>query len=238
MLKAAIVEDDDKAAAELKRYLRRYADETGAKIDADVYGDALSFLAAYSGYDIVFMDIELPDYDGMRAAKKLRETDKTVVIVFVTNMRRYAVEGYEVGALDFMMKPVGWQSFRTLMGKAEKVVYSNRDAKVTIKTWGGGIKLLDAKEIYFVEVTRHHLVFHTVSGDYDMYGDLVSMEKVLPERSFARCNSCYLVNLRYVRAVEGDTVNVSGYELKISRPKKKEFLQRIAEYIGGGMDIV
>ena len=227
MLKAAIVEDDDRAAAELKRYLRRYADETGAKIDADVYGDALSFLAAYSGYDIVFMDIELPDYDGMRAAKKLRETDKTVVIVFVTNMRRYAVEGYEVGALDFMMKPVGWQSFRTLMGKAEKVVYSNRDAK-----------LLDAKEIYFVEVTRHHLVFHTVSGDYDMYGDLVSMEKVLPERSFARCNSCYLVNLRYVRAVEGDTVNVSGYELKISRPKKKEFLQRIAGYIGGGMDIV
>ena len=98
MLKAALVEDDDKAAAELKRYLRRYADETGAKIDADVYGDALSFLAAYSGYDIVFMDIELPDYDGMRAAKKLRETDKTVVIVFVTNMRRYAVEGYEVGA--------------------------------------------------------------------------------------------------------------------------------------------
>lgn len=233
MVKIAIVEDEKSAADELSRFLGEYYEEKGGDYRVDVYGDALSFLAAYDGYDVVFMDIELPDYDGMRAAKKLRDTDDTVIIVFVTNMRSFAVEGYKVGALDFVMKPVGRPVLRSLLRKVDRILLRTRGSKVTVKTWGGGIKLLDADEIYYVEVARHHLVFHTEGGELDMYGDLVGLEKTLPAGAFARCNNCYLVNLRYVTDVRGDTVTVAGEELKMSRPKKKDFLLRLAEFHGG-----
>lgn len=167
MVKIAIVEDEKSAADELSRFLGEYYEEKGGDYRVDVYGDALSFLAAYDGYDVVFMDIELPDYDGMRAAKKLRDTDDTVIIVFVTNMRSFAVEGYKVGALDFVMKPVGRPVLRSLLRKVDRILLRTRGSKVTVKTWGGGIKLLDADEIYYVEVARHHLVFHTEGGELE-----------------------------------------------------------------------
>ena len=108
----AIVEDDGNYAALLTDYFMRYQSGRGDKFEIKTYGDGLDFLENYQpGTDIVLLDIEMPHISGMDAARRLRETDKLVSIIFVTNLARFAVDGYEVDACGFMVKPVSYPAF-------------------------------------------------------------------------------------------------------------------------------
>ena len=82
-------------------------------------------------------------------------------------------------------------------------------------------------------MVMHHTVFHTEDGIYDSTGSLKKLEEQLEGQNFARCNNGYLVNLRFVRAVEGEYVLVGEERLKISRTRRKVFLQQLSEYLGG-----
>lgn len=104
MMRVAIVEDEAESAAVLQAHFARYGKERGCTFAADVYADAESFITGYRpDYDLVLFDIEMPGMNGMKGAQKLREVDPYVPIVFVTNMARYAVKGYSVGAIDFIV---------------------------------------------------------------------------------------------------------------------------------------
>ena len=108
----AIVEDDGKEAEALLSYIKKYGEKSGTSFDVKIFSDAENFLESYKqGLDIVFMDIELPGMNGMDASKRLRALDRSVTLIFVTNMARFAVNGYEVGAFDFIVKPVTYGSF-------------------------------------------------------------------------------------------------------------------------------
>lgn len=112
MKNIAIIEDEEEALARIRGYLERFSSESGESFRIVVYGNAIDFLEKYKpNYDIVFMDIKLPNMDGMEAAKKLRALDRFVALVFVTNMKQFAVKGYEVDALDFIVKPVKYPDF-------------------------------------------------------------------------------------------------------------------------------
>ena len=112
MINVAIVDDDEKVADMLRSYLERFSKENDIEFQAESFGCAVDFLSAFTDrYDIVFLDIELPDMNGIDAARKMREIDGTVALIFVTNMRQYAINGYEVNADDFIVKPVPYFDF-------------------------------------------------------------------------------------------------------------------------------
>lgn len=129
MIKAAIVDDEQAARDLLQGYIKRYAAEHGIGFDVSLFSDGLDFLASSKGgFDIVYMDIDMPDLDGMKTAEKLRAVDSSVVIVFVTNMMQFAVKGYEVGALDFLVKPVTYDNFALKLRRAvEQIKVSGAD---------------------------------------------------------------------------------------------------------------
>ena len=231
MVKIAIVEDEKSAADELSRFLGEYYEEKGGDYRVDVYGDALSFLAAYDGYDVVFMDIELPDYDGMRAAKKLRDTDDTVIIVFVTNMQQYAIKGYEVGALDFVLKPVSYFAFSLKITKALTSLAHREKASVLL-TFKNGMMRLPAEDITYIEILRRQMIVHTETEVYPVAGTLTEMEAKLGDAGFARCNKGYLVNLRHVKRITADSVQVGNDELLLSRRRREDFLAAMTDYYG------
>ena len=109
MLRIAIVEDDEKYADLLQEYLKKYGEERSEEFCCVMHKNAVVFLNNYkANYDIVFMDIDLPHMNGMTASQKLREVDKQVVLVFVTNLAQMAIKGYEVNAYDFIVKPVSY----------------------------------------------------------------------------------------------------------------------------------
>ena len=233
MIRTAIVEDEDVAANLLSEYISRYADKKGETFSVERFSDGIEFIEKYSGkYDIVFMDIEMKHMDGLEAAKRLRKVDSLVTLIFVTNMARLAVKGYEVDALDFIVKPVRYDDFSFRLDKAVSRIKRNEDKSLLIGLSGGGLAKISVSSIKYIEIMKHNVIFHTEEGNYETYGTLKKIEEQLGE-CFARCNSCYLVNLKFVNYVRDFVCDVDGEKLKVSQPKKKEFVQALNNYIGG-----
>ncbi len=235
MRNVAIVEDEREASDLLRQYLERYAEESGGRerFNVTVYDNAVNFLTYYKGnFDIVFMDIEMPDLNGMEAAAKLRELDKSVILIFVTNMAQYAVKGYEVSALDFVVKPVSYTNFALKLTRAIDQLSLNGEKKIYV-SGDDGLCVIRTTTLKYVEIMNHAIIFHTTEKDIKSYGNLRKVEEMLRGAPFVRCNSCYLVNLKYVTSVKNFVAVVGGDELQISHSKRKEFLAAIADYLGG-----
>lgn len=232
MLTVAVVEDDRAEARNLSDYIKKYAESCGLQSRVTVYGDAESFLVNYrSGMDIVFMDIELPDLDGMSAAKKLRERDSVVLIVFVTNMAQYAVRGYAVRAFDFLVKPVSYYGFATMMDRARSAMKSGKAPEITVRT-ADGLRRVELNEVEYIEVLGHKLIYHTEKGTIAAWGSLNDMEKKLSRYDFVRGSNCYLISLGHVTAIDGGNVTVGGAMLPLSRTRRSDFMRALNEYLG------
>ena len=137
MYRALIVEDDPQAAETLRAHLERYAAERGTSFSVEILPSALEFLEGTRPADVVFMDIGLPGVSGMEAAEVMRQTDELTPLIFVTDLAQYAVRGYQVDALDFMVKPVTYEDFALRMGRAMRVMARNAHAAVSIPTADG-----------------------------------------------------------------------------------------------------
>lgn len=233
MIRVAIVEDESGAQEALCGLCERYSKESGESLNVRTFDNAVTFLTDYkSDFDLVFLDIEMPDLDGMTAAGKLRELDPYVPIVFVTNMQQYAIKGYSVSALDFLVKPVNYVGFSTLMTRVKRVL-SAKEGKEIVISANGSIRRIPVTRISYIEVARHRLTYHTEEGTLETWGNLNDVESELTGELFSRCNACYLVNLRYVTGIKGDDVILSdGENLRISHLKRKAFVADVAAYLG------
>lgn len=232
-VRIAIVEDDKAASDTLFGYVNEYGAENSEKFETARFYGATAFLDAFkSNFDIVFMDIELPDGNGMDVVKRLREHDRDVIIIFVTNMAQYAVKGYEVRAFDFIVKPVNKYGFAVKFKEALECFRRKADTAVWISNKDGKTRL-NASRIKYIEVYKHVLIYHTLDGDLQSSGSLCALEEQLKPAFFASCNRCYLVNLRYVTAVRQLSVVVDGEELQISHLKRSSFMRELNAYLSG-----
>ena len=233
-IKVIIVEDDKDAAAVLEEYLARYGEAKGVNFDVRKYNNVSLFLANYNNSaDLILMDIELPDGDGMNAIAKLRERDGEVAVIFVTNMSQYAVKGYEVRALDFIVKPVSYGNFSVKLAGAISVIRSRAGKDIWISNKEGKTCIRSTR-IKYIEVNKHVLVYHTLDGDYTQSGVLNNVQSELEGEPFSLCNRCYLVNLRYVTAVKQFDVFLGEQKLQISRPKRVTFMRDLNNYLAKG----
>ena len=238
MISIAIVEDDDREASILKEYINKYGESNGKKFRIVRFENAFSLLDNYRPvYDIIFMDIEMPHLNGMEAAKKLRQLDNVVTLIFVTNLAKYAVKGYEVDALDFMVKPIGYPNFMMKLKKALAKLSSNAEYNIVVSRREGIVRISSRKIIY-IEVTGHKLTYHLPDEVVEAQGVLSDLENQLEICDFMRCNSCYLINPQYISQVQGYTVTMkNGDELRISRPRKKMFMVQLANWLGEGKKV-
>ena len=233
MMKIAIIEDDPAQADQLEGCISRYCAEHGLPVRVTQHLNVINFLEKYQGdCDIVYMDIMMPMMNGMSAARLLREKDEKVTLVFVTSMRQYAIQGYEVAASDFIVKPLKYEEFAI---KFARILNRLRPSEGTLllKSDLGFIRL-DPARILYVEVSAHHCLYHTDSGEYRQYQTMKSAESALARFGFARPNNFTLVNLDRITRVDGKSVYIGGTAIEMSHPRRKAFMAEYARFMEEG----
>lgn len=233
MIKVAVVDDEKKELDRLSAFFMKLRTEIREEISVRTFSDGESLLKDFDySYDLICLDIDMENKDGLDTAREIRTKDEQVIIIFITNMAQMAIQGYEVRALDFMVKPVSYYSFSMKMRTAVSLIRKRKVLNIVLPA-AGGIRKISTEQLYYVEVIGHYLYYHTSEGTFKQKAPLKELENKLAGLSFKRCNNCYLVNLKYVDSVQKDDIRIAGEWLKISRPRKREFLEALANYMGG-----
>lgn len=232
MIKIAIVEDEIIYAKQLQDFLCQYEQENKEMFDITIYTDGDQIVNKYqSQYDIILMDVEMKFMDGMSAAEEIRKVDSEVVIIFITNMPQYAIRGYAVDALDYVLKPVSYFAFSQRLNRAIDRM-KKRKSKTIMLSMKGGMVRMNVANIYYIESCGHTLVLHTILGIYEVAATMKDMEKKLEGSNFCRGNKGYLINLQHVDGIQDGCALVKGEELVLSRARKKDFMEALTKYWG------
>lgn len=200
-MKIAVCEDVREEADWLCKIIEKWSLEKEIHTDVISFSNAASFLFTTEDtvWDILFLDIKMPGEDGIALAKRLRAKKDDIPIVFVTGEKEYMMEGYEVEAVHYLLKPVAEQKvfecLERIYGKMGK-----QEPFIILQTEGAVVKLLQ-KEIYKIEVFSHKLVYTTRKGTYEVSSSMKEAKKALKEDCFAACHRGILINLRYVESI-------------------------------------
>lgn len=232
------IEDNASEERALTGCIRRYAQENGleAKLDwhSRVCEDDLVQISCR--YDLIFMDIDLPGENGMDAASALRTFDRVTPLVFVTNLARFAVRGYEVDALDFIVKPLDYGNFSFRMDRIIRRIGHRPTHKVMVKTADGSF-LVAVHDIEYVIVNGHRLSYRVLGYEDPLVsrGSMRDLERELADERFVRISNEALVNLARISQLRADSVRTeSGEVLYFSRSRKKAALEAMARFLGDG----
>lgn len=234
-MRIAVVEDNLKYTEILRNYLSQYQQDSATELEVTCYPTADALLAEYDFlYVIILMDIELPGTNGMEAAQRIRARDREVIIIFITKMAQYAIEGYKVQAMDYIVKPITYKDFQMKLDRAVSKAGNRMDYDILVPV-SGGFQRLSVKELMYVEVLGHSLIYHMDSGNLETRSTMKEAEKALKDCGFLRINNCYLVNPRFVTAVDGLFMNVGRRRdrLRIAKARKRDIMIEWANWLSG-----
>ena len=157
--------------------------------------------------------------------------DRMVMLIFVTSLAQYALEGYTVGAFDYILKPVKYYDFALKLHWALEHLPEKQEATILLVSGGSKIRLR-LRDLLYAETDGHYLIFHTAEGQIRQCGTISTLEADLTDKQFVRCNSCYLVNLQHIAGIKGYSLLLdNGEAVKISQPRKKQVQQTYNEYL-------
>ena len=233
MLSVVLVEDEVFDRRMLRECLNRYSSESGTEFACTEYAGGEAFLEQHAGTpDLIFMDIVMEGLDGMSTARQMRLRNETSILIFVTSMIQYAVQGYSVDATDFLIKPISYPLFKLCMDRALKKLRRNTPAQLTFSNREGSWSI-PASEICYFESLDHKVYVHTISRTIPVDLSLAAVEKMTASLPFFRCPTSFLINLSYAEHLKGNDLWVHGERLSVSRYRRKEFLDAWAAFLGG-----
>lgn len=231
MFKVAIVEDDAACLAALKEVLDRYGREMGEDFDVKSFCNGIDFVSDFSAcYDIVFMDIDMPHMNGFETAKLMRKADSRVALIFVTNLARYAIKGYEVDADDFIVKPVSYDVFAPKLTRVISKINRAAEPYLIVTTRMSKARVY-LSEIRYITVQKRYVVLHTKDEEIEMHISMKELEERLKGSSFVRGDNSSMVNLMYVTSVTQEGAIVDGKLIPCSRNRRKALLDAFTLYL-------
>ncbi|WP_186756823.1 LytR/AlgR family response regulator transcription factor [Echinicola salinicaeni] len=207
--------------------------------------DALSFVHSHE-VDLIFLDIQMPDLSGMELARVLDSNKQSNVprIIFTTAYNQFAIEGYKVDAMDYLLKPFSYEEFLKSCTKAyhffeSKSSQSNTSADnpqqsyIFIKVEYQLVKVV-LKDILYVEGYKDYVKVHLADRSSPLLSltSLKNMEEILPENQFMRIHRSYIISLDHIQSITKNTVNISNTTIAVSENYKDNFLQFVNKWIG------
>lgn len=234
MIHIAIVDDQEHDRNMLKEALAYVSKERQVEFCIDEFSSGEAFLFNFEcQFDLVFLDIEMNGEDGISISHKLRQRDSSVLLVFVTNMAQFVLKGYEVDALDFIIKPIKKDEFLLKMTRPLMRLSYTTNLAIMIND-NGNLRSLRSESIIYITVNDHYVTYHTLKEDITEYISLNAAIKKTRGEKLIYCNRQTVVNLRYISAIRQNTCELTdGSKLEISRSHKKDFIKSFASYLGG-----
>lgn len=229
-MRIAVCDDE----AHIRTQLAGMIAELDETVEVKEYASVQELAAAGEPFDLFFLDIQFPDGDGVELARRIRKEDKTAVIVFITGSREYIYDAFDVGAMQYLVKPIDPERFRKVYERAKaECEERKKERKVMVRTrWATNV--LDARDIFYAESVLKKVLIHTSSQKVEYYGSLGNLEKILGE-GFYRIHRGYLVNMAYVTHYGSDFVTVSsGDKLFLSKERYAGFAKAYLQYLQNG----
>ena len=233
MLHIAICDDEREFVQHLKKMLDQYSAEIGEEIKVTAYYDGLELIKKYdTTIDLIFLDIKMIHVNGLRAAEHIRQIDENVSIIFLTTLTQYGLEGYKYQATNYIVKPMKYIRLKAEMDQWMKKHRKEDSPAVVIANDDGKYKV-PLKSIRYIETYNRNLLFHTEQENIVCYKRMKEIEQELRDKGFVRCHTSYIINLFYVKGIKKlDVELITGEIVPISQPKRKEFMERLADYWG------
>lgn len=233
-MKIAIVDDDAQCRSQVAEFARAYAKNTRQVIELEEYSLGINFASEYrADCDVIFLDVEMPHMDGITTAKKIREMDESVPIIFLTSYSQYAINGYEVNALDYVMKPLTYFVFEAKLKKALKFGQRRVNEDIVIMTRQEVVRL-PIRDVMYANSEGNDTVYHTRKDTYRERMPMRETALKFKGANIAASSSGCLVNLAFVTKVVKDIVYVGEVSLPISRGKRKEFMNQYICFLSEG----
>ncbi len=232
-MRIALVDDSQEIRTQLSLYVKRFGEENGLLLEPVLFPSGDALLKDYAPvYDLIVFDIDMPGTNGMDTARRIRQTDQNVVILFVTNIAQYAINGYEVEAVDYVLKPVGHYDFSMKLKRALRRVKRKQEDCLVLDSLQGPVKV-SPSEIFYVEVMDHYLTYHMKGRSCKVRGSLREHLPVLREHHFSRCHKSYMVNLAHVRNIRASGVVLDDLIIPLGRTYKESVMEDYIHFLHG-----
>lgn len=231
MINIAVIDDSAADIQSICERLKTVAEAEKTEISVTTFSGGEEILYNFKPvFDIILIDVEMPGMDGFEVSKKIRQFDLNVIIIFVTHVSQLAIRGYEVGAFDYIVKPVDVYSFDLKIQRALKRCAFNVNETIVINA-EGHMYNVQKREIKYVESTEHIVEWHLMDRSIKENISLKEAEKKINDGSFAYCARSYLVNLRHVNSIYKYTCSLGKEEITISRAYKRDFIKAFFNYV-------
>ncbi|MEG2786729.1 MAG: LytTR family DNA-binding domain-containing protein [Romboutsia sp.] len=231
MIKIVICEDEKEEQELLKTHIDCIFKELSIGYKLDIFNSGEELLENYSKEtDLLLLDIQMGEINGMDTARKIRELDNKVEIMFITSLIEYALEGYEIRAYRYLIKPVKYDSLEnSIINSIKEVDIKNKC--ILIKKEGNRIKL-NINEITYIEVQKEDITIHTLNQIYKTKGTMKNIEKEINCCRFFRCHKSYLINLEHIKSIKQySAILTNKEEVPISRYRFKDTKNKIFDFI-------
>lgn len=231
VIRITLIEDDKSCQEEFKTIAQQYAKEKQIHLSLDIFSSGEAFLEKYTkdSADVLFFDIELPGLTGLETSKKLREIDEDVIIIFLTKMAQFAINGYEVNALDYMIKPINYYHFALKIDRVLKMKNIRKDDTYLINN-GTDCVRLNIKDICYIESQKHYLFIHTEKKTYRVRDKLTNLDTIIQAPYFCFSGKSYLVNFHFIKQVTPTSILIGETLIPLSRSQRKTFMDQFTSY--------
>ena len=228
-MRIAICDDEQQFLNDFRCITDRLYRSMDILVDGFSSGRALLKQFRLRAYDLVFLDIEMPEMDGITLAEELRALSEKVSIVFLTGHIEYAIRGYEVNALRYLTKPANEQQVSTVIDRVLQKLENEK--QLWIKTDEGDMRL-GLSDILFIESQNQNVVINTAADSYSVRGNMSEYEERLTPEGFFRIHRGYLAALSKVQRISGrEVVMEDGTVLPVSRSKEAPLREALFSFV-------
>lgn len=231
MISIAVCDDEKIFLNTLKEYYETYKAKRNMDLQLTQFSSGEDLISNYQlSFNIIFLDISMTGMDGIATAKKIREFDSKVIIIFLTSLIKYGLRGYSLGAFNYIIKPISYKKFEAEMDKAIAACQDITRRYVTLKNTDGFFKLY-VNDIKYIDTYNRRTMVHTKNKDIICFYNMKELESKLEMFGFIRCHSSYIVSVNYIESVEKMIITLTtGEQIPISQQKRKDVMKSIATY--------